>query len=655
MKSNKLTFAPLLVVLFCITLGYSYAQTYNMPGGTITTCSGNFYDTGGSGGNYGNGENIVTTFCAPAGQCVTITFTDIDLRNNDQLGIYDGPNNTSPQLALFENVTNGSGTYTSTTGCLTVWFTSNNSQNENGWVASISCSAGCIGGCTNPAALNYDPTATYDDGTCTYPAPDYTHPTVGIQNEFVGSCLVTDCGPSTYTDDGGNGANYSDNINNIYRVFCPDAAGQCMQVTFNSFDMYTGNTLDYLIVKNGPTQNSTDIIQLNSTNNGTPGPYTSTDPSGCLTFRFYSSGVNNATGWNATLQCVPCAGGPNGMDNNDCTNMTPLCSSATVSGNATGPGIEAEGCTGNACPAGGENHSNWYTFTAQTTGTLNITITPATGTDDYDFAIYGPNATCASLGNPIRCTDSGTTGTTGLGGDTDNTEDVTGNGQLATMNVIAGESYILVVDEWSPNAGSGYDLSFSGTASLDCTILPVELADFYVEYNTEFAENTIVWTTESERECDYWEVEHSMDGKNWEVVQKMNGQGTTTNKTQYLYSHPVAQAGVHYYRLNQYDFDGSNTYSTVKTVNILDDQYDLLSATPNPTSGITEVIYNSYKDEDVYLSVTSHNGAQIVKTELKAERGGNRFNLDLSEHAEGMYFITITTSDKVYATRVNKQ
>ena len=33
----------------------------------------------------------------------------------------------------------------------------------------------------------------------------YSHPTVGINGEYVGSCLVSSCGPLTYTDNGGSG------------------------------------------------------------------------------------------------------------------------------------------------------------------------------------------------------------------------------------------------------------------------------------------------------------------------------------------------------------------------------------------------------------------------------------------------------------------
>lgn len=493
----------------------------------------------------------------------------------------------------------------------------------------------------------------------------YTHPTVGIANEYVGACLVSTCGPSTYTDNGGGG-NYSNNINNIYRVFCPNTAGQCMRVTFNSFDVENAGfwgPYDWLNVKNGPTQNSPNFTSPPANGAGeiygtpaTPFTYTSSDASGCLTFRFVSDGSVTRPGWSATLQCVPCAGGPNGTDNNDCITMTPLCSSAAVTGNASGPGIVAEGCTGATCPAGGENHTNWYTFTAQTSGTLNINIAPTSPTDDYDFAIFGPNVTCGALGAPLRCTDSGLTGNTGMNGSAgDFTEDVTGNSYLQTMNVIAGESYILVVDEWSPTSGGGYNLSFSGTASLDCSVLPIELSEFTADYAPEYDVIDLFWKTESERDNDRFEVERSVDGINFEVFQTVKGSGTTQLETQYMTIDENPSVGVNYYRLNQFDVNGNSKYSEVRAVNIMDDYYDLLTAFPNPTSGKTEVVYNTYSTEEVYLSVDSYDGRNIVSIPLQAVKGGNRFDLDLSEQNKGMYFITITTRDKVYSTRVLKK
>src|SRR5687768_7350409 len=64
----------------------------------------------------------------------------------------------------------------------------------------------------------------------------YTHPTLGLNGTYSGTCMVNTC-TGTYYDNGGAGGNYSLNINQVYRVFCPNTAGNCMRITFTSFAM----------------------------------------------------------------------------------------------------------------------------------------------------------------------------------------------------------------------------------------------------------------------------------------------------------------------------------------------------------------------------------------------------------------------------------
>src|SRR3970282_368370 len=104
MKKNYFKLLVLLF-LFLIPVYYLSGQTYNMPGGTISTCSGNFFDTGGSGGNYANNQNITTTFCSNAGNCVRVIFTAFSTENGwDFLFIYDGPNTGSPLMGTYTGV-----------------------------------------------------------------------------------------------------------------------------------------------------------------------------------------------------------------------------------------------------------------------------------------------------------------------------------------------------------------------------------------------------------------------------------------------------------------------------------------------------------------------------------------------------------------------
>ena len=96
----------------------------------------------------------------------------------------------------------------------------------------------------------------------------------------------------------------------------------------------------------------------------------------------------------------------------DCAGSQILCDlgDITVPDGAGGVGLSQEfpSCFG----APGERSSNWYSFTAATTGTLCFTINPNTSVD-YDFAVYNTTASCPGV--ELSCNWSPTSPTTGLG------------------------------------------------------------------------------------------------------------------------------------------------------------------------------------------------------------------------------------------------
>ncbi|MBI2967775.1 MAG: T9SS type A sorting domain-containing protein [Bacteroidetes bacterium] len=300
--------------------------------------------------------------------------------------------------------------------------------------------------------------------------PSYYHNTTGLQGTFLGTCMVNTCN-AVYYDNGGSGSNYSDNINGVYRTFCPGLPGNCIKATFTSFNIndvgcFSGcpvaNCYDALFVENGPTQNSPVIWAGCGTT--IPGPFTSTDPSGCLTFRFTSDALVTFSGWAVTLSCVSCAGGPIAISDYDCINASTVCGTSPIIVASDGPGLASE-CSGCAIS---ENFSHWFEIYIATGGTLGMTIDPVSSTDDFDFSIWGPSLSCSNIQStsPVRCSYAASTGNTGLGnGALDNSETVTGNGWVSTLNVTSGQTYLLLVNQWSPG-DSGFVLMWNGTATL---------------------------------------------------------------------------------------------------------------------------------------------------------------------------------------------
>jgi gliding motility-associated-like protein len=139
-----------LITLFLALISFtSVAQTYNMSTTNITTCSGNFYDPGGSGGNYSNSTDYTMTICpSTPGSKISFNFTSFALEQSyDFLYIYDGNSTAATSLGAYSGSVTPVGIVQATggnaSGCLTFVFHSDISNTLAGWAASISCVMPC--------------------------------------------------------------------------------------------------------------------------------------------------------------------------------------------------------------------------------------------------------------------------------------------------------------------------------------------------------------------------------------------------------------------------------------------------------------------------------------------------------------------------------
>ena len=134
-------------------------------------CGTTFTDPAGANVNYDFNTDYTVTICpSNPGEVVTVTFTLFDIEADwDALYVFNGNAITSPQIAssnpaagvpgglaggFWGTINPGPFTSTSTDGCLTFRFRSDNVINRAGWIANVTCAAPVIATCLAPTTLN---------------------------------------------------------------------------------------------------------------------------------------------------------------------------------------------------------------------------------------------------------------------------------------------------------------------------------------------------------------------------------------------------------------------------------------------------------------------------------------------------------------------
>lgn len=178
-----------------------------------------------------------------------------------------------------------------------------------------------------------------------------------------------------------------------------------------------------------------------------------------------------------------------------------------------------------------------------------------------------------------------------------------------------------------------------------CGALPVELLFFDVSGDKN--ERSLIWSTASELNCDYFEVARSVDGNNFEHIGTMNGQGTTVRVTVYNYSDHYPINETVYYRLRQYDYDGTY-FDYFASIRVANETSGVIIA-PNPANNqfsITVHPGNDLNKVDIYTTMGKH--------VLSINTFGSADKIDISSLPSGMYLVDIETINRLYRTRLLK-
>lgn len=162
---------------------------------------------------------------------------------------------------------------------------------------------------------------------------------------------------------------------------------------------------------------------------------------------------------------------------NDCKDAIFVCGNSGFQNiSATGAGEIVEYSLSESSCFSAENNSLWLKLSIKTSGTLGFILRPENSSldVDFDFLVFGPTASCNSLGQSIRCSSTNpalaklrnnTTGMTGQDYDTSEGPGEKGNGFVNWLTVNAGQNYYIVIDRFAGN--TNFSIEWTGTATFD--------------------------------------------------------------------------------------------------------------------------------------------------------------------------------------------
>lgn len=511
------------------------------------------------------------------------------------------------------------------------------------------------------AAVTNGCTSYSSTSSITFSCPDIIHPSSGTNSTTI------QCGGSYTYRDPGNTNNYGNNQNGLITI-CPSTPGQYVNVNFTSFN--TEGSFDYFYVFDGYDAHA-PLLGVYDGNGALSGNVkaTSSNSSGCLSFRFYSDGGTVRSGWEGT---VTCSGTPSAIvpttNPEDCQGAIVVCGDENLFGGVNSSGYNELPDPWNYCIAGGENQSTWYAFSPATSGTIAFEIIPDSPTD-YDWAVWGPYASleCPAFNNDptLRCSSSQLygNGNTGLlAAETDTIEQngeysgccgADGDGFLKPINAQAGEIYVLMLDNWDVNS-VGFELHWNLTngATLDCSpVLPVNLVSF-----TSLCDgnNTILnWVTETETNNDYFAIEKSDENFEFYEIGRISGKGNSNITNTYTFTDKLINENTSYYRLKQVDFDGKEHYHRIIASNCFKNSFDVSNL--HLTDNKLDMIISSSSNEEVMIYLYSSTGKLIAQQKTTVNSGNNKFSLNDLNVNSGIYFVTVIGQQNKFSGKIVKE
>lgn len=177
--------------------------------------------------------------------------------------------------------------------------------------------------------------------------------------------------------------------------------------------------------------------------------------------------------------------------------------------------------------------------------------------------------------------------------------------------------------------------------------LPVELISYQGNYVRENDNTYLNWKTASEINCDYYVVSKSVDGVNFITLDTVSGSGNTNVLSEYESIDFSPQLGITYYKLLQYDFDGSYEDLGIISVSKGGQSTSILYPNPVKSGAPINLMMSVETATKAEVLIVSMEGKVLSQMNIELLKGNNNLQLNNTEGlSSGVYTLLIQSNNK---------
>jgi hypothetical protein len=172
--------------------------------------------------------------------------------------------------------------------------------------------------------------------------------------------------------------------------------------------------------------------------------------------------------------------------------------------------------------------------------------------------------------------------------------------------------------------------------------LPIELLHFTAN-PVDNAKVLLQWSTASEKGNAYFSVQRSPDGSKWQEIKQVKGAGNAQDLKRYDLWDQEPHAGLNYYRLQQFDTDGTSSFSPIRAAMIREAKS--FSATLYPNPGVDKFYLQLHQTTTQHYQINIFNqlGVQLPTHLVQEDDAApGNYTIHAQSYPSGCYQIRIT-------------